>query len=228
MDAKYYGFDLDNTIGNFEDDGYLDWFHIEGASNKLNATLKKAYDIFVNKVVIHIHKTKIFNPLILKLIIENNVSNSVIYSNNSNLDTLVFAKNVIEKFIGHEVFCFLMHWGHRFRTTEIVKGDPGNALKRWVTLKRGFREGCGIKGLKPEQVYFYDDQRHQDLMKELGDRYNNIKSYEADINVEFVNNLALKSIEEIGLFDDEEYDSYYDIVKMKSRINGKKKIISNK
>jgi len=228
MDAKYYGFDLDNTIGNFEDDGYLDWFHIEGASNKLNATLKKAYDIFVNKVVIHIHKTKIFNPLILKLIIENNVSNSVIYSNNSNLDTLVFAKNVIEKFIGHEVFCFLMHWGHRFRTTEIVKGDPGNALKRWVTLKRGFREGCGIKGLKPEQVYFYDDQRHQDLMKELGNRYNNIKSYEADINVEFVNNLALKSIEEIGLFDDEEYDSYYDIVKMKSRINGKKKIISNK
>jgi len=223
MDAKYYGFDLDNTIGNFEDDGYLDWFHIEGASNKLNATLKKAYDIFVNKVVIHIHKTKIFNPLILKLIIENNVSNSVIYSNNSNLDTLVFAKNVIEKFIGHEVFCFLMHWGHRFRTTEIVKGDPGNALKRWVTLKRGFREGCGIKGLKPEQVYFYDDQRHQDLMKELGNRYNNIKSYEADINVEFVNNLALKSIEEIGLFDDEEYDSYYDIVKMKSRINGKKK-----
>jgi hypothetical protein len=65
-------------------------------------------------------------------------------------------------------------------------------------------------------------------MKELGNRYNNIKSYEADINVEFVNNLALKSIEEIGLFDDEEYDSYYDIVKMKSRINGKKKIISNK
>jgi len=223
MDGKYYGFDLDNTIGNFEDDVYLDWFYIEGASNKLNTTLKKAYDIFVNKVVTHIHKTKIFNPFILNLINKNNISNAVIYSNNSNLDTLIFAKNVIENFVGHGVFCFLMHWDHRFRTTEIVKGDPGNALKRWATLKRGFREGCGIKGLKPEQVYFYDDQRHQDLMKELGDRYINIKPYEVDINVEFVNILALKSIEEIGLFDDEEYNSYYDIVKMKLRMRGKRK-----
>ena len=228
METEYYGFDLDNTIGNFEDDEYLDWFYIKGASNKLNAMLVKAYNIFVNKVATRIYDTKIFNPLILKLIVDKNISNAVIYSNNSNLDTLIFAKNVIEIFLKRDVFCFLMHWDHKFRSTEIVKGDPGNALKRWATLKRGFREGCGVKGLKPEQVYFYDDQQHQDLIKELGDRYNNIKPYEVDVNFEFINILALESIEEFGLFDDNEFNSYYDIVKIKLRMSAKKKLRNKK
>lgn len=228
MESEYYGFDLDNTLGNFEDDGYLDWFYIKGASNKLNNTLEKAYNIFVSKVALRIHDTKIFNPFILKLILENNVSNAVIYSNNSNLDTLKFAKNVIEKFVRRDVFCFLMHWNHKFRSTEIVKGDPGNALKRWITLKKAFRDGCGVKDLKPEQVYFYDDQQHQDLIKELGNRYINIKPYDINMNHVLVDTLALKSIEEMGLFEDDEYNSYYDVVKLKMRMKGKKETSNNK
>ena len=121
-----------------------------------------------------------------------------------------------------------MHWDHKFRSTEIVKGDPGNALKRWLTLKRAFREGCGVKDLKPEQVYFYDDQRHQDLIKELGDKYIHIKPFDINTNYSLVDTLALKSIEELGLFSDDEYNSYYDVVKLKLRMREKKKTGKNK
>ena len=206
---KYYAFDLYETLGDFGNiPVFLDYFYIEGGSNELKDKLDNAYKVFINKVIENIRtgSCKLFNPEILKVIQENNVENAIIYSNNSHRETLIFAKDVIEGLFGRDIFCFLMEWGHPFRTNEIVKGDYGNGKKTWYTLQRGFSEGCGIN-VEPDQVFFYDDQKHNNLMIVLGENYKNIVGYSISFDNEALPlaNATIESLAYTGLNDNEEY-----------------------
>jgi hypothetical protein len=206
---KYYAFDLDATLGDFgEIANLLDYFYVEGASDDLKIKLDMAYKLFIGKVVVNVRNGSclLFNPEILNVIGKNKVENAIIYSNNSHRETLVFAKDVIEGLFGRSIFCFLMEWGHPFRTNEIVKGDRGNGAKTWLTLQRGFLEGCDIT-IEPDQVLFYDDQKHNDLMNVLGGNYKHIRGYVIDFDkeVERLSNATIESLAETGLNGDEEY-----------------------
>jgi hypothetical protein len=207
---KYYGFDLDETLGDFgEIANFLDYFYVEGASNDLQIKLRTAYKLFIGKVVANVinGSCKLFNPEILNVIDENKVENAIIYSNNSHRETLIFAKDVIEGYFERSIFCFLMEWGHPFRTEEIVKGDRGNGAKKWLTLKEGFLKGCDVKNVEPDQVLFYDDQKHHDLSKVLGENYKHIRGYVTSFDEE-VNPLSdaiVESLNEAYLNGDEEY-----------------------
>jgi hypothetical protein len=206
---KYYAFDLDATLGDFgEIANLLDYFYVEGASADLKIKLDAAYTVFIGKVVANVENgsCKLFNPEILDVIDQNKVQQAIIYSNNSHRETLVFAKDVIEGLFGRSVFCFLMEWGHPYRTNEIVKGDPGNARKTWLTLQRGFSEGCSIN-VEPDQVLFYDDQKHPDLMNLLRENYKHIRGYVTDFNkeVETLSTVIIESLAEASLNGDEAY-----------------------
>jgi len=206
---KYYGFDLDETLGDFGEIGnFLDFFYVEGASNDLEIKLRTAYKLFIGKVVANVinGSCKLFNPEILNVIDENKVENAIIYSNNSHRETLIFAKDVIEGYFERSIFCFLMEWGHPYRIDEIVKGDRGNGKKIWPTLQRGFLEGCGVN-VEPEQVFFYDDQKHNYLMIVLGGNYKHIHGYVTSFNeeVEHLSVATFDSLIEVGLNGDEEY-----------------------
>lgn len=101
----------------------------------------------------------------------------VIYSNNSSLEMLEFARDVIHTAVGSEVFCSCVHWEHSLRQHEIVPGDPGNGKKTWTTLQSIYVKDLGIlPSLK--KTLFYDDQHHPDLEAALGQNYILVKAYE--------------------------------------------------
>jgi len=205
----YYAFDLDRTLGDFgEIANLLDYFYIEGASGELKNKLDDAYNKFIEKIVANVRNgsCKLFNPEILNVIGENKVENAIIYSNNSHRETLIFAKDVIEGLFGRSVFCFLMEWDHPYRTNEIVNGDPGNARKTWLTLQRGFLEGCNVN-VEPDQVLFYDDQKHPDLMNNIGTNYQNIIPYITNFkdDIEALSFATIQSLAEARLNGDEDY-----------------------
>ena len=202
----HYAFDLDGTLGDFHDymHDYIDIFKAQTSNNSRRKKLDSAYQIFISKIVekIDLQECTIFNLQMIFLIVKNNVSNAVIYSNNSNPNILNFAKDVIEALLKRPVFCYLMHWNHHFRNNEIVRGDRGNARKTWSVLKKGFLEGCDVI-VEPDQVVFYDDQIHPDLVKKLGKNYIHIDDYRTKTNNALIRKLFDESITESGLTNDQ-------------------------
>jgi hypothetical protein len=193
MDRKYYAFDLDGTLSDIHDlNDYLDFF-------KMQISNDAAYKIFIEKIAekTDIRKCTLFNLDMIFLIIREKISDAVIYSNNSDPNVLVFVKDVIEALVKRPVFCYLMHWDHVFRNNEIVRGDPGNARKTWPVLKRAFAE-CG-HDVKPEQVYYFDDQIHPDLKRSVN--YTRVKEYRTnlDLNNELISKIFRESLEESGI-----------------------------
>jgi len=202
MDRKYYAFDLDGTLGDFHDylHDYIDFFKMQISNDAAyKIKLDAAYKIFIEKIAekTDIRECTLFNLDMIFLIIRENVSDAVIYSNNSDPNVLAFAKDVIEALVKRPVFCYLMHWNHKFRNNEIVRGDRGNARKTMPVLKRAFAE-CG-HDVKPEQVVFYDDQIHPDLVENLRENYIHIDAYRADSNKKLTSKLFIESINESGI-----------------------------
>lgn len=195
----YYAFDLDGTLSDIHDlNDYLDFFRIN-ISNNRRQNLNAAYDIFIKKIVEKTNKQEctLFNLDMIFLIMRENVSDAVIYSNNSDPNVLVFVKDVIEGLVERPVFCYLMHWDHDLRKNEIVRGDPGNARKTWLVLKRAFAE-CG-HDVKPEQVFYFDDQEHPDLRRKVN--YTKVKEYrtDLDLNNELIRKIFYESLQESGI-----------------------------
>jgi hypothetical protein len=193
MDRKYYAFDLDGTLSDIHGlNDYLDFF-------KMHISNDAAYKIFISKIAEKVDKREctLFNLKMIFLIIREKISDAVIYSNNSDPNVLAFAKDVIEALLKRPVFCYLMHWNHHLRNNEIVRGDRGNARKTWSVLKKAFAE-CG-HDVKPEQVYYFDDQIHPDLKRSVN--YTKVKEYRTnlDLNNELISKIFRESLEESGI-----------------------------
>ena len=202
----HYAFDLDGTLGDFHDylHDYIDIFKAQTSNNSRRQKLETAYKTFIYKIAEKVDKREctIFNWSMILLIIRENISNAVIYSNNSDPNILNFAKDIIEALVKRPVFCYLMHWNHHLRNNEIVRGDRGNARKTWSVLKKGFLEGCDVI-VEPDQVVFYDDQIHPDLVKNLRKNYIHIDDYRTKSNNALIRQLFDESIRESGLINDE-------------------------
>lgn len=167
----YFVFDLDETLGNF----HTPYFFLEDLRN----TKEAAYKNFVEAVAAvedSGHPLGIIRPGILtvmrklkELKDKGLVKSLVIYSNNSHLESLEFARDVIQHVVDDStLFSDCIHWGYSGREIEhILPKRPGSANKTWAVLTNLMINGpTAATELTPEKVYFFDDQEHI-LEKEL-------------------------------------------------------------
>jgi hypothetical protein len=92
------------------------------------------------------------------------------------MNKLVFAKDYLERLLDKKLFYNLIDWNHPLRANEIVKGDPGNAVKTWNVLEKGLFQAFGTLP-EPDDVVFFDDLAHRDLVKVLENNYVQVEEY---------------------------------------------------
>jgi hypothetical protein len=190
----YFVFDMDETLANLFTVHYFlcdlrrdTMIKNMGTppSAQLQTYLDTAYSTFVKGVAAKEAQAEpygILRPGILTVMEQlqqykeaGSIKGVVIYSNNAALGTLHFIRDLIHAHIGNsELVCDCIHWGHPARESErrisqYLAPKPGSALKTWNVLKTILTNGpCGAPAsLEPKDVYFVDDQHHQDLYRNL-------------------------------------------------------------
>lgn len=176
---SYFVFDLDETLAQI----YTVYYFVASLqtypnmSESLTNSLKKAYKMFVKKIV----KEEIKNPLgvlrpgilhimkkLYELYIEGKVKGVIIYSNNGHLYSLKFIRDLIHEYIGDKFIIECVYRYHHLRE----KDD-----KTWDELKRILTKGkCKARNVNPRDVYFFDDIEHKDLYRNLKN-YNQVPEY---------------------------------------------------
>jgi hypothetical protein len=184
---SYIVFDLDATLAELDPAFYFlcDLRHDSITEiippEELKSSLEVAYKSFVQQIAT-IESSEfplgLLRPGILDVMSELNelksrgiVKGIVIYSNNGYLANLEFVRDVIHTYLNvNDLFCDLIHWGHEDRVIELtVPKRAGSAYKTWNVLSNILANGpCrATVPISPKQVYFFDDQLHEDLMKNL-------------------------------------------------------------
>jgi len=95
------------------------------------------------------------------------VKNVIIYSNNSLMLCLEFARDVIHQVLGYNLFDELIHYAHPLRIL-LEDGTPG-ASKTWSEMKKILMESkCKAPiTIEPTDVIFFDDNYHVNLLVHL-------------------------------------------------------------
>jgi hypothetical protein len=170
----YFVFDLDETLGNFHTPYY---FLVDLRS----AADQTAYQNFVAAVATiedSGNPLGIIRPGILtvmrklKQLKDSGIVKSlVIYSNNSHLESLEFARDVIQHVVEDStLFSDCIHWGREGREIEhTIPTREGSANKTWAVLTNLMIHGptaADASTLTPDKLYFFDDQEHM-LEKKL-------------------------------------------------------------
>jgi hypothetical protein len=182
----YYAFDLDNTLGDFT---RLEYFLDILDYNK------EIYNNFVNECVKR-SGLGIFNPKMISILKSTN-NKCIIYSNNPCINKLVFAKDYLEKLLDKKIFYNLLDWNHPLRVNEIVHGDPGNATKSWNVLQKGLFQAFGVL-VEPDNVVFFDDLPHRDLIKVLGNNYVQVEEYNNSVAIKDLFECLKSAINTVG------------------------------
>ena len=189
-------------------------------SESLQSKLDHAFDLFVDCIAQENQETLgLLRPGIfeiarrlyeLKLTTPPKVRAVVIYSNNGNMATLRLAAALIEKVANTPgLFCNFVHRFHPSRASEVTVGDPGNATKTLQTLVNAFEEGgCPRDEIRVENIYFFDDRRHDDIADVIGPRYFLVPPYKFDADPVVFNRCFVKAFQSAGLLQDKEYWSY--------------------
>ena len=173
---QYYGFDMDGTIGNIHQ-----FFQIITQFKSSKAAYKELVSIVAERT------PDIINPTILdtlKKISRDKKSgveiHCMVYSNNSALEILHFASDIIQQIIGENLFCSYIHATHPIRKEfdTLMSSVPNDRLKTWSTFRKIFTQKCSVPEPTPAESYFYDDLEHPDLMNVLGDHYIHIEAYD--------------------------------------------------
>jgi hypothetical protein len=220
----YYVFDLDETLANT----YTPFYMLCGLrperiadeqkitiTPQLRVVLDKAYKVFVRLVAASEISPKpigILQPGILdafELIQEQRAmglcSNVVIYSNNGSLAMLEFIRDILRTAMGDGLLISdCIHWGDPRRASEIEPGKPGAGKKTWNVLSEIMKSGPtgAPETLSPEDVMFFDDQIHEDLLEALGpiQHYIHVKPYTYRASVHSVLALYKMALTRAGLF----------------------------
>lgn len=223
--GKYFIFDMDETLAELYSVYYFiaslrlketcitDMNICKNLSISLLKGLDKSYDTFVNKVLkeesSH-NKLGILRPGILDVMKKLSdmqeqgiIENVVIYSNNGHLESLEFIRDLIHKYIdNNELIKECIHWNHPMRNDEIL-GKPGSANKTWNVLRNILTRGnCkASNSLLPNDIYFFDDLDHIDLMENLEGNYYQVPGYSFKASFSRLANIFRESIKEISKND---------------------------
>lgn len=208
----YVGFDLDETIGQFQGlDIHTYFLQPQNAlykskwSDKESKTMSKdlekkleiAFQTYIDCLVKKV--PQLIRPSMIEVAKElqnSDVKSVVIYSNNSNLSLLHLGARMVEKLANvPDLFDNYIHWYHPFHTRE--------QKKTLAVLQKAF-----YKPVPVEQLYFFDDLVHPDLLEQLGDHYTQVEPYKFVADPELLNECFLEAFLQERLFENEEYLEY--------------------
>lgn len=183
----YFIFDLDETLAELYSVYYFATsLHLESSSLALN--LDKAYQYFVRDILlaeISSEPLGILRPGILGVMKKlkdlqklGKIKNVLIYSNNGDIKSLEFIKDLIHLYVGGGLIKECIHRNHHMRADERVNA-PHLINKTWNVLRNIMINGNtrAATNLVASDVYFFDDLDHPDLRKKLGINYYKVPRY---------------------------------------------------
>jgi hypothetical protein len=120
----------------------------------------------------------------------------VIYSNNGNLETLEFARDIIHDALQtHTLILDCIHLHHPYRKKELRKINESASPKKWSTIQKILTEGkCKAINPKPEEVIFFDDAMHPDIVLNLNLNYITFRPYIFKPSYDYFADLYLKAL----------------------------------
>jgi hypothetical protein len=218
----YFGFDLDETLGQLHTPYYFlrellperyrvterEERGIHTPSEGLRELLTEIYKNFVRLVAqkemsttpLGILRPGILNVLRTMLALKpyGLFGGAIIYSNNDSPPVLDFTKDVIEAALGQPVFCDVIYRTHpiRYGIDFNVERTTVDVKKTWAALKEILETGpCLATNVRPEDVYFFDDLRHPDLLRHLPQgHYIQVSSYTYRTSFDTLADLYLRAI----------------------------------
>ena len=183
----YFIFDLDETLAELYSVYYFATsLRLESSSLELN--LDKAYQYFVRDILlteISSEPLGILRPGILGVMKKlkdlqkiGKIKNVLIYSNNGDIKSLEFIKDLIHLYVGGGLIKECIHRNHHMRENERVNA-PHLINKTWNVLRNIMINGNtrAATNLDVRDVYFFDDLDHPDLRKKLGINYYKVPRY---------------------------------------------------
>jgi hypothetical protein len=196
----YFIFDLDETLAEL----YSVYYFV--TSLKLESdTLDKAYQYFVRDILlteISDEPLGILRPGILGIMkkLKNlqkvgKIKNVIIYSNNGDIKSLEFIKDLIHLYIGGGLIKECIHRNHHMRVNERVNA-PHLINKTWNVLRNIMINGNtrAATNLVTTDVYFFDDLDHPDLRKKLGMNYYKVPKYDYKASVNRIGEIYKNAI----------------------------------
>ena len=214
----YYVFDLDNTIGDF----YSTFFLVSDLRSdtisehrqimlkppeEIIPNIRKAYKYFVHQIALREKSDKpigLLRPGIIDIMKEINLQKFtgickgvILYSNNGNLETLEFARDIIHDILQtHTLILDCVHLHHPYRKKEVRKINENTSPKKWSTIQKILTEGkCKAVNPKPEEVIFFDDAMHPDIVLHLNLNYITFRPYVFKPSFDYFADLYLKALE---------------------------------
>ena len=200
----YFIFDLDETLAELHSVYYfVTILHLESSLLALN--LDKAYQYFVRDILlteISNEPLGILRPGILGVMKklkdlqkQNKIKNVVIYSNNGDIKSLEFIKDLIHLYVGGGLIKECIHRNHHMRADERVNG-PQLINKTWNVLRNIMINGNtrAATNLATTDVYFFDDLDHSDLRKKLGINYYKVPSYNFKASIDRIGEIYKNAI----------------------------------
>jgi len=241
----YFVFDLDETLGQLHTPYYFlrellpernhlterEDTGIHTPSEGLRAILHEVYQNFVTLVASQELSTTplgILRPGILNALREmitlKNFGGAIIYSNNDSPPVLDFTKDIIEKALGRPVFCDVIYRTHPMRNgiDFNVERTTLDAKKTWEALKYILENGeCGATNVRPEDVFFFDDLRHPDLLRNLPPgHYIHVSPYSYRATFDTLAKLYMNAIRASSFAQDTEYhEEFFEYLASLSNVN---------
>lgn len=244
----YFAFDLDETLGQLHTPYFFlrellperhliterEETGIQTPSEGLRASLHEVYTNFVNLVAAQEMSTTplgILRPGILdalremlKLKASGQFGGAIMYSNNDSPPVLDFTKDIIETALGQPVFCDVIYRTHPIRNgiDFNVERTALDAKKTWEGLKQILETGmCGAINVQPEEVFFFDDLVHPDLMHHLpSGHYIRVSPYSFRTRFETLANLYMNAIRASSFAHTAKYhDEFFQYLSSLSKVN---------
>jgi hypothetical protein len=205
----YFIFDLDETLAELYSVYYfatslrLDLTALK--SNLDIATLDKAYQYFVRDILlteISNEPLGILRPGILGIMkkLKNlqkvgKIKNVLIYSNNGDIKSLEFIKDLIHLYVGEGLIKECIHRNHHMRANERVNA-PHLINKTWNVLRNIMINGNtrAATNLLASDVYFFDDLDDPDLHKKLGMNYYKVPKYDYKASVDRIGEIYKNAV----------------------------------
>lgn len=195
----------------------------------LERELDKAYSLFVTRILEKEQSDKpigILRPGILTIMEKlftlkkkGRISNVIIYSNNSHLESLEFVRDLIHAHIGSKrLISQCIHRTHPLRNSENLQ-YPNMYPKTWRTLSTIIMNNGMSKIIMAKDVYFFDDLDHIDLQNTLQNNYYKVPEYVCRTNDSRIINIYSSVLEDANV-DLSQFGLYItDIFSIKSIIN---------
>ena len=214
----YLAFDLDGTLGNFlilwkflcglRQSEFYRTLPAASPSEDLKWELDISYSSFVKRIAdaetssnpLGIFRPRIFDMLkaVAKLKAQGKITGVIMYTNNSSLSLVNLVRDVVHYIVKAPLFDGIFHYTHPIRPVQQLTGKP-SPNKSWAELSLILKAAGAPETVQPENVMFFDDQIHHDLLTRLGANYVKVFEYTYNPPLSTVADLYYSSLKNSNL-----------------------------